>query len=49
MAGRVRAIIAGCKGGDEMPLASYAAVMGIYNATFASLLWVAHSSAARPA
>lgn len=47
MAGRVQAIIAGYKGGDEMPLASYAGLMGVYTAAFASLLVVAHSSGRR--
>jgi len=33
-----RQIFAGYKGGEEMPLAGYAALLGIYNAAFAGLL-----------
>ncbi len=40
-------MIAGYKGGDEVPLASYAGLMGVYNAAFASLLVVAHSTGRR--
>ncbi len=47
MAGSVQDIIAGYKGGEEMPLASYAGLMGLYSAAFASLLVVAHSSGRR--
>jgi len=45
--GSVQDIIAGYKGGEEMPLASYATLMGTYTAAFASLLVVAHSSGRR--
>ena len=34
-------IFAGYKGGEEMPLAGYAALMGIYNAAFLALLLAA--------
>ncbi len=47
MAGRVQDISAGYKGGEEMPLASYATLMGTYTAAFASLLLVAQSSGRR--
>jgi len=47
MAGSVQEIIAGYEGGDEMPLTSYAIIMGVYNAALASLLLVAHSSGRR--
>ena len=43
----VQEIIAGYEGGDEMPLTSYAIIMGVYNAALASLLLVAHSSGRR--
>ncbi len=45
--GNVQARIAGYDGGDEMPLTSYAMIMGVYNAALASLLLVAHSSGSR--
>jgi len=35
---------AGYKGGEEMPLASYATLLGIYNAAFAALLLTAKQS-----
>ncbi len=47
MTGSVQEIIAGYEGGDEMPLTSYAIIMGVYNAALASLLLVAHSSGRR--
>ena len=34
----------GYKGGEEMPLASYATLLGIYNTAFASLLLAANNS-----
>ncbi|MDQ3323891.1 MAG: DUF1360 domain-containing protein [Acidobacteriota bacterium] len=37
-------IFAGYKGGEEMPLASYAALLGIYNAAFLALLLAAQKS-----
>ncbi|MBA3357337.1 MAG: DUF1360 domain-containing protein, partial [Pyrinomonadaceae bacterium] len=46
-AGSVQEIIAGYNGGDEMPLRSYAKIMGVYNAGFAGLLLVAHTSGRR--
>ena len=46
-AGNVQEIIAGYKGGDEMPLTSYAKIMGGYNVAFAGLLLVAQSSGRR--
>lgn len=39
--GSVQQLFAGYKGGDEMPLASYAKIMGTYNAAFAGLLLAA--------
>ena len=47
MTGSVQEIIAGYAGGDEMPLTSYAIIMGVYNPALASLLLVAHSSGRR--
>jgi len=38
------AVFAGYKGGEEMPLASYAILLGIYNATFLALLTAAQNS-----
>ena len=35
---------AGYKGGEEMPLAGYAALLGIYNAAFLALLLAAQNS-----
>ncbi len=37
-------LFAGYKGGEEMPLAAYAKVLGIYNAAFAGLLIAAQQS-----
>ena len=37
-------IFAGYKGGEEMPLAGYAALLGIYNAAFLALLLAARNS-----
>ena len=37
-------IFAGYQGGEEMPLASYAALLGIYNAAFLALLLAAQNS-----
>ncbi len=37
-------IFAGYKGGDEMPLAGYATLLGIYNAAFLALLLAAENS-----
>lgn len=37
-------IFAGYKGGEEMPLASYAALLGIYNSAFLALLLAAQNS-----
>jgi hypothetical protein len=37
-------IFAGYKGGEEMPLASYAVLLGIYNAAFGALLLAAQNS-----
>ncbi len=37
-------IFAGYKGGEEMPLAGYAVLLGIYNATFLALLLAAQNS-----
>ena len=37
-------IFAGYKGGEEMPLAGYAALLGIYNAAFLALLLAAQNS-----
>ncbi len=37
-------IFAGYKGGDEMPLAGYATLLGIYNAAFLALLLAAQNS-----
>ncbi len=37
-------IFAGYKGGEEMPLASYAVLLGIYNAAFLALLLAARNS-----
>lgn len=37
-------IFAGYKGGEEMPLARYAALLGIYNAAFLALLLAAQNS-----
>ena len=37
-------IFAGYKGGEEMPLAGYAALLGIYNAAFLALLLTAQNS-----
>ncbi len=42
--GSVQQLFAGYKGGDEMPLASYAKIMGTYNAAFAGLLLAAKQS-----
>jgi len=39
-----REIFAGYKGGEEMPLASYAVLLGIYNAAFLALLLAAQNS-----
>jgi len=46
-AGSVQKIIAAYKGGDEMPLTSYAKIMGVYNVAFAGLLLAAQSSGRR--
>ncbi len=35
---------AGYKGGKEMPLASYATLLGVYNTAFAALLLAAKNS-----
>jgi len=32
-------LVAGYKGGEEMPLAGYATLVGIYNAAFVAMLW----------
>lgn len=40
----VAKIFAGYKGGEEMPLASYAATVGVFNAAFAALLLAAKNS-----
>jgi len=37
-------IFAGYKGGEEMPLGGYAALLGIYNAAFAAMLLAAKNS-----
>jgi hypothetical protein len=37
-------VFAGYKGGEEMPLAGYAALLGIYNAAFLALLAAAQNS-----
>ncbi|HXG85274.1 MAG TPA: DUF1360 domain-containing protein [Pyrinomonadaceae bacterium] len=37
-------VFAGYKGGEEMPLASYAILLGIYNAAFLALLTAARNS-----
>ncbi len=47
MTGRVQQIVARYDGGDEMPLTSYAIIMGVYGAALASLLLMAHSSGRR--
>lgn len=47
MTGSVQEILAAYDGGDEMPLTSYAIILGAYNAALASLLLVAHSSGRR--
>lgn len=46
-AGSVPNVVAGYKGGDDMPLGSYATLMGVYSAAFAGLLRVAQSSGRR--
>ena len=40
-------LFAGYKGGEEMPLGSYAKVLGVYNAAFVALLVAAQSSGRR--
>ena len=40
----VTRVFAGYQGGDEMPLASYATLLGIYNTAFAALLLAANNS-----
>ena len=40
----VAEVFAGYQGGKEMPLASYATLLGIYNAAFAALLLAANNS-----
>ena len=40
----VEEVFAGYKGGEEMPLAGYAALLGIYNAAFLALLLAAQNS-----
>jgi len=40
----IQKIFAGYKGGKEMPLAGYAALLGIYNTAFASMLLAAKQS-----
>jgi len=45
--GSVQKLIAGYKGGEEMPLASYVKVLGVYNGAFAGLLLAAQSSGRR--
>jgi hypothetical protein len=42
--GSVKNFFAGYKGGEEMPLAGYAALLGIYNAAFLALLLAARNS-----
>ena len=42
--GSVQQLFAGYKGGDEMPLASHAKILGTYNAAFAGLLLAAKQS-----
>ncbi|MCA1613452.1 MAG: DUF1360 domain-containing protein [Acidobacteria bacterium] len=42
--GRGGEVLAGYKGGEEMPLAGYAALLGVYNAAFAGLLLAAKQS-----
>ena len=37
-------LVAGYKGGEEMPLAGYATLVGIYNAAFAAMLLAAKNS-----
>jgi hypothetical protein len=37
-------LLAGYKGGEEMPLAGYATLLGIYNAAFAAMLLAAQKS-----
>ncbi len=44
---RVEEVIAGYKGGDDMPLTSYAQLLGVYQAVFAGLLVVAGSAGRR--
>src|SRR2546423_5539705 len=38
----------GYKGGEEMPLAGYATLLGIYNAAFAAILLAAKSGGHKP-
>ncbi len=47
LGGRVEKVFAGYKGGDDMPLTSYATLMGVYPAAFTGLLLVAHASGRR--
>lgn len=47
LGGRVEEAIAGYKGGEDMPLPSYAILLGVYQAAVAGLLVVAHSSGRR--
>ncbi len=42
--GTIEQLFAGYKGGDEMPVAAYAKIMGTYNAAFAGLLFAATQS-----
>ncbi|MBA3321703.1 MAG: DUF1360 domain-containing protein [Pyrinomonadaceae bacterium] len=46
--GSGREIFAGYKGGEEMPLAGYAKLLGIYHAAFAGLLLLAAKQSGRP-
>ncbi len=44
----VQQIFSGYKGGEEMPLASYAKIMGTYNAAFVGLLLAAQATGRLP-
>ena len=37
-------LVAGYKGGEKMPLAGYATLVGVYNAAFAAMLLAAKNS-----